>query len=209
MAFVVGIDTTGYCNKSCLVLGSPTRIDELYKNFDKILKDAGHHGDMHWRRVRKKKRKRMLKPLAEAIKNSGLTFFVFDHSRPRDRKKKEFFLRALPNKYASELENYLASKEGFVFIKCDTDFNKILKNGTKQFLFRLLKNLGTRILGVEVSPHCKKDYILRLSLLGGRSLQLIGQEADKHMKEICVADIVLGLSKEPTRLDRVIRKRLL
>jgi hypothetical protein len=101
-------------------------------------------------------RKKISEPMAKAVKESGMTFFVFEHPRPRGWSKTKFFFREIPNIYAKELEIYIntleSGREQFIFIKCDRDFNKIAKNGTKKFLFRLLKNLGTGLAGVEVSP---------------------------------------------------------
>jgi hypothetical protein len=211
MAFVIGIDTTGYCSQSCVVLGSPARINALREKFARILRECGHSGELHWRRVRRAVRKKAAPRLAEALRESGARFFVFGHVKPRDWNKREFFLVALPNRLAAELEPQLATlacARETVAVKCDVDFDKVVKGGTSQFLYKLLKNLGSRLTGADVKPLLKRDYMLYLGLPGGRALELVGQLSSRDDAAVCVADLVLGLSMELSRVDGVVRRRL-
>jgi hypothetical protein len=207
MEMVAGFDTSAYMRESCLVIGRKDNVDGFYKKAERILRNSGHNGPIHWKHVSKEQRKKAIPALALTMKESGLCFLNFRHERPPNFSKKTFFLDSVPRLMSAPLEEQLKDAEGILHIYSDSDFNCISSRGAQEFLYKLMKRLGTRLANAEVTPkYIKEGLFLRVTKPGGKTLSIIGKLATRDERVITVADIAMGVVRESARPpDRTIK----
>lgn len=206
MALILAMDTGYYLRESCFVFGSQVRADNFYNRINIILGQAGHQGDMHWKRIRKPQRKKALPPLTRAMKNSGLVFFYFKHKRTRNISPKKFFLNYLPREMSYYFEEYLKNATGYLSIQTDNDFDCVRKKGSEIFLYMLMKRISSRLANAEVTPKkTGKNFVVIVRKSNKARLHITGKVTTSNEKAISLADVSLGVIRTSKRKpDRVI-----
>lgn len=204
MVLTISIDASGFCKRTCFVFGQDWEINKLYNSMEAALRKIGYSGPLHWKKISKRKKQKIKNDLRRLVKESTIKFFIFKHKRPRERKKKEFYMKFIPNRIAYFFERELVGKTGNLFVTSDRDFDKIKGNGTELFLRSFMKSLGSRIGNTEITVKKRKNLVARVYYHGGSYLQIIGKKDGEHHHGVCIADLILGLTKGFNGMDRVI-----
>ncbi|MFP3949499.1 MAG: hypothetical protein ACLFUZ_00185 [Candidatus Micrarchaeia archaeon] len=192
----IAIDSSNQLLYTGIISGREKDIDALYKEFEQIFSKNNVAGKYHWSKLSKKTRDKLKKPLIQALKNtSRVNLNIVQHRKPQKSEKKDWYVYYLPAKIAQRLERWLEKTRGHVDIIVDNDYNVVRGgDGTKNFIESLLRQLGVRLTGKEVTVRRERG-ILKATIkhANGRILNIFGSVANKGTKGLHLVDVYLGL----------------
>lgn len=192
----IAIDSSNQLLYTGIISGMEKDIDVLYGEFEKAFSKNSVAGKYHWSKLSRKTRDKLKKPLIQALKNaSKVTLNIVQHRKPQKSGKKDWYVYRLPAKIAQRLERRLEKTGGHVDIIVDDDYNVVRGgDGTKNFIESLLRQLGVRLTGKEVTVR-KESGVLKATIkhASGQILNIFGSVANKGTKGLHLVDVYLGL----------------
>lgn len=191
---IIGIDTSHNKKFSCIVSGFKNHVDSLYAEVTKILTRYGRKGVIHWKVISDKVRRRAKNDIYSTINKTNVHFTIFEHQKPENVNRKEYYLVYVPNQISQFLENWLKRKFGTVEIVVDKDYEITgVKSGSEIFVRYLLRQLTTRLAGEPVTIRTDKRYRATLKEIEGGVLDFIAFVSSRNeSKAIQLADLILG-----------------
>lgn len=196
MAIVtVAVDTSKNKTYSGIVSGLQTDIDNLHFNISKVLAKHGRRGTIHWQKLSKRIRKSAQKEVYALINSSRIRFYIFEHKKPRNNSKKDFYLNVVPTRISAYFDSWLRVRWGHAIIEVDDDYGvSKVKDSSLVFTEKFISRLSNRIAGTYVKVRNKKG-ILRTTVknIKGSTLNLVGKVTNAGgSKGIQLADLILG-----------------
>jgi len=191
---IIGLDTSHNKTYSCLLFGFKNDINEVYNKISRVLAKHGRPGIIHWQKLSGKIRKAAKNEIYEIVNNSPLSFYIFEHDKPRDVPKNEYYLFTVPNFIASYMERRLRGKFGTVLIEADDDYTiSNVKNSTLRFVENFIAQVCFRLIGKQIK--LRKDGKIRATVKhsNGNVLDFIGYETNRTLSNaVQLSDLILG-----------------
>lgn len=189
----IGIDTSHNKRYSCVVSGFKSDIDKFYTDVTKILSKAGRKGIIHWKVISDKVRRRAKDEIYKLINESKVHFTIFEHKKPENVSRKEYYLVYAPNLISSYLEKWLVKKFGTVEIMIDKDYEVKGMKGTEVFIRNFLQQLSSRLSGIPVTIRRDKRFRTTVKQYDGSMIDFVASVSDRNeSKAIQLADLILG-----------------
>lgn len=192
----IAIDSSNQLLYTGVISGMEKDIDALYGNFEKAFSNNNVAGKYHWRKLSRKTRERLKGPLIRALEGTPrVNVNILRHRKPQKSGKKDWYVYYLPAKIAQRLERWLEKARGHADILVDNDYNVVRGGeGTRNFIESLLRQLGVRLTGKDVTVR-KEKGILKATVknANGRILNIFGSVANRGTKGVHLADVYLGL----------------
>ena len=134
------IDSSHQLLYTGIVSGSYSNIDSLYDEFEKIFHENNVAHKYHWRKLSRKIKNKMKKPLVKSLENAPkVNLNILQHRKPNGVSRKEWYLHFLPTRIAQRLERWLEGKGGTVELIVDDDYTVVKGGqGTNHFIESLL-----------------------------------------------------------------------
>lgn len=205
---IIGIDTSHSKKYSGLVFGSNEAVFEFYKESSNIFQKLGLVPPLHWQILSSNSRKTVFNNLFPKLSQTKLKFWIFEHSKPMEIKRKEFYLKQIPSRMAYSLEPLLSNAQGLVQIQADKDFEvKNVQSSNLIFLENLVKQLSFRIYGSEVRVFRTNKEVYSVFKNKGNELKFLGFSVDsKTSKAVQIADIILGMFNfDANRMRKIVK----
>ena len=191
---VIGIDTSHNKTYSCLSFGFKNDVNDVHNKVSRVLAKYGKTGTIHWQKLSGKIRKSAKNEIYEIIDNSPLNFYVFEHDKPRDTPKKDYYLLTVPNFISSYIERRLRGKFGTILIEGDNDYSIAgIENGTLRFIENFMAQLCFRLVGKQVK--LRKDGKIRATIKQPNQnvMDFIGYETNRTLSNaVQLSDLMLG-----------------
>jgi len=189
------IDSSTQLVYTGVISGYPSDVDALYDDFERIFRENNVAHKFHWSKLSRKTRSKMKKPLIKALKKAKkVKFNVFQHRKPNNIEKKEWYLRRIPTKVAQRLEGWLEGKGGKIELIVDDDYNVVKGGqGTKNFIEALIRQTSWRLINKDVKIRKEEKIKATIKQTNGNILSIHASVANKESKWIGITDVYLGI----------------
>lgn len=194
---IIGMDTAENKKYSCVVFGSNENIYNLYLQFEKEFTKVDWRPPFHWQKMALKSRKIIYENIIKQLPHSPVKFWIFDHRKPINVSKKEYYVRFIPNKISSKLEPFLSKSAGLIQIQADKDYEiKGLGGSTFIFLENLVTQLTFRLCGSPVRVFRTQNEVSAIIRTPKGLLNFRANAVSSfNSKAVQIADTVLGMYK--------------
>ena len=191
---IIGIDTSKDKRLIAVVFGSNENIFKTYKLLEKEFKKLNWEPPLHWKKIKKESKKKILNNVSKTINSSSLKIWVFECKKPRQETRKKYYLKLCPNSIAYSFEPLIKNCKGILQIQADKDFGIKKSNGTQEFLENLVLQTAFRQIGSTPKIFKRKNF-LRTELKKGKDkLEIIANPVSSETsKAVQIADLTLGV----------------
>jgi hypothetical protein len=207
---IIGIDSSCATNYSCAVFGYEGDIALLHGRVSEAM-FGRKNCILHWKKTSKKIRQKAKLKVSEAVNDSKVRFYVFEHKKPQGEKKKEYYLTYIPNNISSFLHTKLIGKYGVVIVEADRDFEvKGIQDTTSQFLRNFLFQMCFKVVGKPASVRREGgEWKATVKFPNQNRLEFVGRIGNyPSSKAIQLADIVLGYKLNEKGLEKVFYRKI-
>lgn len=208
---IIAIDSSYGKNYSCTVFGYENEIQNLHDEFSLAM--YGKKGRiLHYSKTSNKIKKNAQRKIFQALQNTKVQFYIFEHKKPQQEERKNYYLTYIPNNITTCLHAKLMGRYGLIIVEADKDFEVTgVQNGTEKFVENFMFQLCFKLIGKPVKIRRESHELhSTVKFPNENKLNFIGRLSNRYnSKAIQLADIVLGYKlNNKIGLEKVVYRKI-